>query len=319
MRIVFMGTPSFAAIILEDLLQHHEVVAVYSRPDAIRSRGKEKVASPVKEVALKEGITVHTPKSLRDENVIAQIEQYEPDAICVAAYGAILPVEVLRIPRFGCLNVHASLLPRWRGAAPIERAILAGDEEVGVCIMRMEEGLDTGDYCICRTAWVEQKNASDLADELAGLGSQALLTALVHVEQKAEEWMPQNDDEATYAPKIEKNELNPGLGDTASIALRKVRASSAAHPARLVVADRSVTVLELGDISNDEHAQDITQYVGIGQVIYREKRLFAGFNDGAVEILMLKPDGKQAMSAQAFAAGIQGIKDSTSTWEESQN
>ena len=144
MRVVFMGTPAFAATILDDLAEQHDVAAVYTRPDAVRGRGKRLEPSPVKAAAERRGLRVLTPRTLRDEAAQRELASFAPDVICVAAYGAILPKEVLDIPRFGCLNVHASLLPRWRGAAPIERAILAGDEEAGVCIMRMEVGLDTG-------------------------------------------------------------------------------------------------------------------------------------------------------------------------------
>ena len=208
MRVVFMGTPAFAATILDDLAEQHDVAAVYTRPDAVRGRGKRLEPSPVKAAAERRGLRVLTPRTLRDEAAQRELASFAPDVICVAAYGAILPKEVLDIPRFGCLNVHASLLPRWRGAAPIERAILAGDEEAGVCIMRMEEGLDTGAYCVCRTAIVDGKSASELTDELADLGSHALLTALVHVERDAAEWTEQDEEQVTYASKIEKRELD---------------------------------------------------------------------------------------------------------------
>ena len=135
-----MGTPRFAAEILDELAEFHEIAAVYTRPDAVRGRGKALVPSPVKEVAERRGFPVRTPRTLRDAAVLSELAAFAPDVICVAAYGAILPKEVLDLPPFGCLNVHGSLLPRWRGAAPIERAILAGDEEIGVCIMAMEEG-----------------------------------------------------------------------------------------------------------------------------------------------------------------------------------
>ena len=132
MRVVFMGTPAFAATILDDLVQHHDVVAVYTRPDAVRGRGKRLEPSPVKVVAERHGLAVLTPRTLRDEEAQRELAAFRPDVICVAAYGAILPKEVLDIPRFGCLNVHASLLPRWRGAAPIQWAVIAGDEMAGV-------------------------------------------------------------------------------------------------------------------------------------------------------------------------------------------
>ena len=178
MRIVFMGTPAFAADILEEVAQQQDVVAVYTRPDAISGRGNKLEPSPVKATALKLGLPVYTPPTLRTEAVQQELAAFEPDVIVVAAYGAILPKEVLDIPRLGCFNVHASLLPRWRGAAPIERALLAGDEEVGVCIMAMEEGLDTGDYCISRSIEVRNQSAEALTAELAELGAQALLVAL---------------------------------------------------------------------------------------------------------------------------------------------
>lgn len=315
MRVVFMGTPEFAATILDDLVQHHDVVAVYTRPDAVRGRGKRLEPSPVKVVAERHGLAVLTPRTLRDEEAQRELAAFRPDVICVAAYGAILPKAVLDIPTRGCLNVHASLLPRWRGAAPIERAILAGDEEAGVCIMRMEEGLDTGAYCVCRTAVVGRKNAAALTDELANLGSHALLTALVHVEEGAADWTEQDEDEVTYASKIEKRELDLAPDDAAVTVERKVQASSAAHPSRAVVAGRGVTVL---DVSAPEGTQARELAAGLepGAVRFAGKRLFLGAADGAVEVHEVKPDGKQAMDARSFAAGIQGIKDGGLTWEE---
>ena len=175
MRVVFMGTPKLAADILVEIAQQHEVVCVYTRPDAVRGRGAKLEPSPVKAAAERLGIPVRTATSLRDAEEQAHLAELAPDAICVAAYGCILPREVLEIPRYVWLNVHASLLPRWRGAAPIERAILAGDEQTGVCIMRMEEGLDTGPYCVRRATEVEGKSAAELTDELANLGARALV------------------------------------------------------------------------------------------------------------------------------------------------
>ena len=193
MRIVFMGTPDFAASVLSELASQHEVVAVYTRPDAVRGRGKQLVPSPVKVEACERGIPVFTPKTLRDADEQQALAALEPDVICVAAYGMLLPAEVLSIPEHGCLNVHASLLPRWRGAAPIERAILSGDEEVGVCIMRMEEGLDTGDYCVCRSLEVGDKDVALLTDLLADLGAHALLTALTQLEAGCIRWTRQDE------------------------------------------------------------------------------------------------------------------------------
>ena len=313
MRVVFMGTPKLAADILVEIAQQHEVVCVYTRPDAVRGRGAKLEPSPVKAAAERLGIPVRTATSLRDAEEQAHLAELAPDVICVAAYGCILPREVLEIPRYGCLNVHASLLPRWRGAAPIERAILAGDEQTGVCIMRMEEGLDTGPYCVRRATEVEGKSAAELTDELANLGARALLTGLSVVEQGGAEWTFQNDAAATYAEKLAKDELYPDPAEPAAAMVRKVLASSEAHPARAVIAGRSATVERVA-LPDDERAAALCTGLEQGAVRFAAKRLFLGTGDGAVEVLSLKPDGKKSMDARAFAAGVQGIKAGGCTW-----
>lgn len=313
MRVVFMGTPKLAADILVEIAQQHEVVCVYTRPDAVRGRGAKLEPSPVKAAAERLGIPVRTATSLRDAEEQAHLAELAPDAICVAAYGCILPREVLEIPRYGCLNVHASLLPRWRGAAPIERAILAGDEQTGVCIMRMEEGLDTGPYCVRRATEVEGKSAAELTDELANLGARALLTGLSVVEQGGAEWTFQDDAAATYAEKLAKDELYPDPAEPAAAMVRKVLASSEAHPARAVIAGRSATVERVA-LPDDERAAALCDGLEQGAVRFAAKRLFLGTGDGAVEVLSLKPDGKKSMDACAFAAGVQGIKAGGCTW-----
>lgn len=313
MRVVFMGTPKLAADILVEIAQQHEVVCVYTRPDAVRGRGAKLEPSPVKAAAERLGIPVRTATSLRDAEEQAYLAELAPDAICVAAYGCILPREVLEIPRYGCLNVHASLLPRWRGAAPIERAILAGDEQTGVCIMRMEEGLDTGPYCVRRATEVEGKSAAELTDELANLGARALLTGLSVVEQGGAEWTFQDDAAATYAEKLSKDELYPDPAEPAAAMVRKVLASSEAHPARAVIAGRSATVERVA-LPDDERAAALCDGLEQGAVRFAAKRLFLGTGDGAVEVLSLKPDGRKSMDARAFAAGVQGIKAGGCTW-----
>lgn len=309
-----MGTPEFAATILEDMIEHHEVMAVYTRPDAVRGRGSVKEPSPVKKLAEKYGLAVYTPASLRDKEVQDHIRALEPDVICVAAYGAILPPEVLDIPRFGCLNVHASLLPSWRGAAPIERAILSDTVETGVCVMRMEPGLDTGSYCVCRTTNVEDKDAEALGDELANLGSHALLTALIHLREGATDWVAQDDTKATYAEKIGKGELHLDPRESARTNVLKVRASSGAHPAKCRVGKRSVTITKAKSV--DGESEKLVAGIACGEVRYLEKRLFFGASDGAFEVLEVRPDGKSLMDAKAFASGIQNIRDETLYWDK---
>lgn len=313
MRTVFMGTPEFSAAILEELVEAVDVVAVYTRPDAVRGRGKKLTASPVKQFAESKGLPVYTPRTLRDAEVQSELRNLEPDVICVAAYGAILPKEVLDIPKFGCLNVHASLLPRWRGAAPIERAILAGDEEVGICIMRMEEGLDTGSFCISRSIPVAGRGAEALTGELADLGVRALITALVHIEAGQEHWTDQDESKATYADKIEKGELdlNPTL--TCLENMRHVQASSSAHSSRCFIGEKGVSVLR-ADIPSQDNISDPVKSLQPGQAIFHGKRLFLCCADGALEVLDIKPDGKRAMSARDFAAGIPDLRMSGVTW-----
>ena len=306
MRVVFMGTPALAASVLDELSHHHEVVGVYTRPDAVRGRGRKLVASPVKELALSLGLEVHEPRTLRDDAVQREIAALEPDVICVAAYGALLPRAVLDIPRLGCLNVHASLLPRWRGAAPVERAILSGDAETGVCIMRMEEGLDTGDYCVTRSIPVEGKTTAELTDELALLGARALITALEHLEQGVVRWTPQGDEGVTYAEKIAKGELDVDPAVSALDNVRRVRASSTAHASRCVIAGRPVTVCAADCAADCDVEEGCAALVG--------KKLLLGCSEGAVEVISLKPDGKKEMPASAFVAGCQALRAADADW-----
>ena len=314
MRVVFMGTPDFAATVLEELAQHHEVVGAFTRPDAVRGRGSALVASPVKACASSLGIPVFTPGSLSDSEAFSQLEALQPECICVAAYGLLLPKRVLDLPPYGCLNVHPSLLPRWRGAAPVERAILHGDEETGVCIMRMEESLDTGPFCVCRTALVSQLTAAELSDELANLGAQSLLTALIHVEAGRASWTAQDESRVRYAEKIGKHELDVGPDDYAVNAVRKVQASGPAHAARCIIANRPVSLLKVQKVTGDDPAVRGLHDLNPGEVRYVRKRLFLGAAVGVIEVLMLRPDGKHDMDAKAFAAGIHGIKTEVLTW-----
>ncbi len=308
MRVVFMGTPAFSAGILEDLCEHHEVLAVYTRPDAVRGRGGALVPSPVKEVALSKDIPVFTPRTLRDEQEQARLKAFAPDAICVAAYGLLLPKAVLDIPPYGCLNVHASLLPRWRGAAPIEHAIMAGDAQAGVCIMRMEEGMDTGDYCVVRSTDIADKSADELTDELSVLGSRALLTALEHASLGELVWVKQEEELVTLAPKIAKGSLNLDPQETALRNARLVQASGEAHPSRCLIGGKGVTVLKAATCNAEGDLAEELSSIEPGCALFKRKRLFLGCVDAALEIFELKPDGKKAMDAKAFAAGLQQLK-----------
>lgn len=314
MRIVFMGTPLFAARILSALCDKHEVIACYTRADAVRGRGKKLIPSPVKEEAQSRGIPVFTPPSFKDPKTVEQLAELQPEVICVAAYGALLPPEVLAIPPFGCLNVHGSLLPRWRGAAPLERALLAGDETTGVCIMAMEAGLDTGPYCQRGTIEIGEKDLAALYDEMAQLGSDLLLQALDGLQANEVQWQAQNEVEALYAQKIGKGELNPTPNDAPSAFIRKVRASSTEHPAKAMLAFKPVT-LETCRLLDAESEGTLASGLEPGTLRFAAKRLLLGLPGGAVEVLSLKPDGKKSMTGAAFAAGIPGMKTEDNRWD----
>ncbi len=208
MRLVFAGTPEFAAQALQALLHAgHEVALVLTQPDRPAGRGMSLTMSPVKRLALANGLKVLQPTSLKQPEIQAQLVAVSADAMIVAAYGLILPGEVLTIPRLGCLNIHASLLPRWRGAAPIQRAILAGDGETGITIMQMDAGLDTGPMLLRFPLAIEDREtAQTLHDKLAALGAEAIVSTLQQLQHKPLPAVVQDNSQATYAAKLSKAE-----------------------------------------------------------------------------------------------------------------
>ena len=294
MRIVFMGTPAFAVPSLRALAGAHDVGLVLTRPDAVRGRGKRLEPSAVKAAATELGIDVLETKRITDE-VMDAIRAAEPDVIVVAAFGCILPDAVLEAAPLGCVNVHASSLPRWRGAAPIQRAILSGDARAGVSIMRVVHDLDAGAYCRQADVEVGEKSCPQVMGELAELGARELLTALDQMADGTAVWTDQDESKVTYAKKIEKAEM---LLDPAATALdnrRRVQTSLDAAPARMAVAGKGVRVLA---------ARVAEEGVAQGEVLVRHGRVIAGCADGAIELLRVKPDGKREMEASAWAAGL---------------
>jgi methionyl-tRNA formyltransferase len=221
MRIVFMGSPDFAVPSLDALVQAgHEIVCVYTQPPRPAGRGKGEQKTAVHKRAEALGMVVRCPRTLRDHDEQARFAAMDADLAIVAAYGLILPRPILEAPKGGCINVHASLLPRWRGAAPIQRAILAGDEITGVTIMRMEQGLDTGPMLLKRETPIDRKTAGKLTDELAKLGAQALVEWL----SRPTPPISQPDDGVTYASKIDKAEARVDWTKSAEEIERQVRA-----------------------------------------------------------------------------------------------
>lgn len=289
-----MGTPQFAVPVLESLMRDHHVLAVYARPDAASRRGRDLVAPPTKTIAEAQGIEVRQPATLRDTRVVADLAALAPDVVCVAAYGLLLPREVLEIPRFGCLNVHASLLPRYRGAAPIQRAILDDEKTTGVSIMLMEEGLDTGPYTTQVPVDVDDLSTADLTSRLADVGAAALLTALCDLQSGGVSWHAQDDAHATYALKVTRNDvvIDPTL--SAAGALRRVRASSPSATTRVSIAGHDLVVLRAS-------LSEMT--VPAGLATPAKHGLVLGLADAAIALDEVRPAGRGAMSGTAFARG----------------
>jgi len=225
LRVAFAGTPEFALPALAALRQHHEIVGVLTQPDRPSGRGRRLTPSPVKAAAIAAGLPLAQPLSLKDAAAGAQLASWRPEVLVVVAYGLLIPPAVLSLPRLGCLNIHASLLPRWRGAAPIERALLAGDEYTGVSIMQLDAGLDTGPVLLTRRIPISRTDTGgSLRAELSALGAEALIEALSGVSGGTLIARPQPGEGATYAARIEKAEARIDFGRPALEIERQVRA-----------------------------------------------------------------------------------------------
>lgn len=299
MRVVFMGTPDFAVPSLRELASRFEVVLVLTRPDAVRSRGKKLEPSPVKAAALELDIPVMEATRITPE-VMDRLHEAEADIFCVAAYGCILPDEVLHMAPLGIVNVHASLLPRWRGAAPIQRAILAGDEHAGISIMRIGHGVDTGAYCAQASCSVAGKTADELTAELAQLGADLLCDTLPALADETAVWTEQDESLVTHAQKISKAEMRLDPQESALVNLRRVLASSDAAPARCIAAGKPVRIMRAVAADGD------ASMCAAGELVCQSKRIYIGCSDGVLEITSVKPDGKRQMDASAWAAGLHG-------------
>ncbi|KAA0913390.1 methionyl-tRNA formyltransferase [Psychrobacter sp. ANT_WB68] len=254
LRVIFAGTPEFAAVSLEALIKQQtalniDIVAVYTQPDRKAGRGQKMAASAVKQVALAHGIAVEQPETFKKsstEGLAARetLRSYQPDVMIVAAYGLILPIGVLTTPTYGCLNIHASLLPRWRGAAPIHRALLAGDSETGITIMQMDKGLDTGDMLYKVSAPIESDDtAASLHDKMAELGATAIITVLKDLPHYQAQAIVQDDSQANYAEKLVKTEGEIDWAQSATLIERKIRGLTPWPGAYTFLAGQRVKIL----------------------------------------------------------------------------
>lgn len=296
MRVVFMGTPAFAVPSLEALAREFEVAGVVTRPDAVRGRGKTLEPSPVKLKAQELGLSLIETNKITEE-VLEQLRIWAPDVIAVAAFGCILPDAVLELASLGCINVHASLLPRWRGAAPVQRAVLAGDERVGVSIMQVVHELDAGCYCAQASTEVADKCAPELLSELAELGAEILPRALVDIEAGTVSWTSQDTSQVTYAHKIDKAEMRLKPSESAELNMRRVQAATDAQPAKCAIALKGARILR---------ACVATETLEAGVVCVEGGRVLLGCAEGTLEVLEVKPDGKREMPARDWAQGLRG-------------
>lgn len=296
MRVVFMGTPEFAVPSLRMLAARHEVLLAVTRPDAVRGRGRKLVPSAVKAAALELNVPV-LEAARADGAMVSQVLAASPDVICVAAYGAMLPDPILSCAPYGCVNVHASLLPRGRGAAPIQRAVLEGDEYAGISIMRLVQEMDAGPYCRQRYIPIAEKPCAQVMTELAELGGHELLQALDDMSSGRADWVEQDETKVTYAAKVTKNDMRLDPSDDALCNRRRVQASLDAAPARVKVAGRGLRVLD---------ARVVADEVERGAACIVSRRVLLGCQTGTLELLRVKPDGKREMDASAWAAGLRG-------------
>ncbi|HMG47497.1 MAG TPA: methionyl-tRNA formyltransferase [Allosphingosinicella sp.] len=292
MRIAFMGTPDFAVPTLDALLAAgHEVAAVYAQPPRPAGRGKGLSPSPVQQRAEAAGVEVRTPASLKSAEAQAAFAGLALDAAVVAAYGLILPEPILAAPRYGCLNVHASLLPRWRGAAPVQRAILAGDAITGVTIMQMERGLDTGPMLAVLPAEVGRKTAGELSEELARLGATAMVRVLGLLPDVGR--MPQRDERATYAPKIAKEEARLDFARSAAEVERQIRAFNPAPGAFFEHEGERIKVL----------AAEISQLSGAPGTVL-DHGLAIACAEGSIVPSLVRRAGREAMMPAELLRGF---------------
>lgn len=296
MRIIFMGSPEFAVPTLDALVEAgHELAAVYTRPPQRAGRGKGERPTPVQIRAEGLGLEVYSPKSLRREDDHEFFEALDADVAVVAAYGLILPQPVLDAPMLGCLNVHASLLPRWRGAAPVQRAIMAGDEATGVTIMQMEAGLDTGPMLLKRAVEIEDKNAAQLTGELAKIGASMMVEVLADLPRF--EPIPQPEEGVTYAAKIRKEEARIDWKRPATELVRHVQGLAPFPGAWFEVDGERIKLLAAQEGKVDSRVR------GNGGLVL-DDRLLIQCGEGALRPTLLQKAGRAPMSAEELLRGF---------------
>lgn len=297
MKIVYMGTPDFAVPPLKALYDAgHDIVLVLTQPDSVRDRGKKVKFSPVKEEAIKLGIEVLQPEKIKkDRNVIDRIKMEEPDIIAVAAFGQILSKEILDIPKLGCLNVHASLLPRYRGASPIQRAILEGDKETGVTIMYMEEGLDTGDILTKEKVQIGKKTADELHDELSDIGAHLLVETIERIREIKP--VKQDDSLATYAPMISKADGHIDFSKSPQEIERMIRAFDSWPGTYADMNGKTIKFWE-AEIVDEKTDADFGEILDV-----RDDGIYISAGGGVLRMTQIQMPGRKRVSVKEFLRG----------------
>lgn len=294
-NIVFMGSPDFALPSLRALTQHYHVVGVVTQPDRASGRGRELKPPPVKTLALELGLPIIQPQKLREPEAMAQLQAWNPDLIIVAAFGQILKKDVLDLPRFGCVNVHASLLPRWRGAAPINAAILAGDEETGVTIMQMDVGLDTGPMLAKRSIRLNPDDtAGSVFQALSTLGADLLIETLPDYMEGKIIPQPQPEDGATYAPMLKKEDGRLDFSKPAAELERRVRAMNP-WPGAFMELDGAILKVHRARVAEGN--------ASAGQRLVVQNQPAVGAGGGILILDEVQPAGKKPMSGTSFLVG----------------
>ena len=309
MKIIFAGTPEFAAAALAALhAAGHEIVLVLTQPDRPAGRGMQLHASAVKQYALQHQIPVAQPVSLKLDgkypdqasDAHALLRATPHDVMVVAAYGLILPVSVLSLPRLGCLNIHASLLPRWRGAAPIHRAIESGDSETGITIMQMDQGLDTGAMLSSQSISVAPDDTTaSLHDKLAQLGAAMIVEVLQKLDEGKLIATPQPEQGVTYAAKISKEEALLDFNQPAALLERKIRAFNPAPGSSALIAGMTLKIWRA-------ELTSLPEGLAAGQIVVRDNQMLIGAKDGALRLLELQKPGSKRLPVAEFLKGFNG-------------
>ena len=304
MRVVFAGTPDAAVPSLQAVIDSpHEVVAVLTRPDAQRGRGRKSAASPVKQLAMEHGIEVLTPVKPSDAEFVTRLQELAPDAAPVVAYGGLIPRPVLDIPMHGWINLHFSLLPAWRGAAPVQHAIMAGDDITGATTFRLDEGLDTGPVLGTMTEELSATDtAGDVLTRLAQAGAGLLVATLDGLERGDLTPVTQPSDGVSHAPKIQVEDVRLDWTKPAFALDRLIRGASPAPGAWTTFRDERVKVLG-SRLAGSVPALDGVELAS-GQLLATKKQVFAGAAGGVVELLTVQPQGKKPMRAADWARGV---------------